>query len=272
MRSCPRTPSPHTESELLKQPDGPVRDHPSTGRGRRFQRRHPEGLNDIRKYEVSCSVDTSWQGSVLLRDIADVWRLRHADGPNLLTERSTELVHAPLASDLVNAMTVLAFPVVLGGNKTLFADGSAPRAYQAHKVAPVEHAHRAQFARSSGEERKSARAKGSPTPSIRWARASNPLMARTRRTASDSWCLRRVCRRLEWRVSVAVCGDCVVRQEDHRHCQELRRGWPRGRVPAGVSCVAGSLRAGGVARISRNATSPWLIDKPLPRRSRAGTS
>ena len=86
----------------------------------------------IKKYAVSRSggVDTSWQGSVLLRDIADVQRLRGEDGPNLLTLGSTELVHALLADDLVDAMSVFTFPVVLGGGKKLFADGSAPRAYK----------------------------------------------------------------------------------------------------------------------------------------------
>ncbi len=78
----------------------------------------------------SGGVDTSWQGSVLVRDIADVKRLRDEDGPILLTLGSTELVHSLLADDLVDAMTIFTFPVVLGGGKKLFADGSAPRAYK----------------------------------------------------------------------------------------------------------------------------------------------
>ena len=92
----------------------------------------PKVFNEIKKYVVSRSgeVDLSWRGSVLLRDIADVKRLRDEDGPNLLTQGSTELVHALLANDLVEAMTIFTFPVVLGGGKTLFADGSAPRAYK----------------------------------------------------------------------------------------------------------------------------------------------
>jgi dihydrofolate reductase len=92
----------------------------------------PKVFNEIKKYVVSRSggVDTSWKGSVLLRDIADVARLRDEDGPNLLTQGSAELVHALLANDLVDAMTIFTFPVVLGGGKTLFADGSAPRAYK----------------------------------------------------------------------------------------------------------------------------------------------
>ena len=92
----------------------------------------PKVFNAIRKYVVSRSgeVDTSWQRSVLLRDIADVVRLRNKDGPNLLTQGSTELVHALLANDLVDAITIFTVPVVLGGGKTLFADGSAPVAYK----------------------------------------------------------------------------------------------------------------------------------------------
>ena len=58
----------------------------------------------------SGEVDTSWQGSVLLRDIADIKNLRDEDGPNLVTQGST-------------------VPVVLGRGKKLCANGSAPHAY-----------------------------------------------------------------------------------------------------------------------------------------------
>ncbi|MCY1077081.1 dihydrofolate reductase family protein [Archangium lansingense] len=89
-------------------------------------------FNDIKKYTVSRSgeVDTGWAGSVLLRDIADVKRLKQEDGPNLVTQGSTELVHALLANDLVDAMSIFTVPVVLGGGKKLFADGSAPHSFK----------------------------------------------------------------------------------------------------------------------------------------------
>src|SRR5258705_5295050 len=89
-------------------------------------------FNEIKKYAVSRSgeVDTSWQGSVLLRDIADVKRLKQEDGPNLVTQGSTELVHALLANDLVDAMSIFTVPIVLGGGKRLFADGSAPHSFR----------------------------------------------------------------------------------------------------------------------------------------------
>ena len=89
-------------------------------------------FKDIKKYAVSRSgeVDTSWAGSVRLRDLADVKRLKQEDGPNLVTQGSTELVHALLANDLVDAMSIFTVPVVLGGGKKLFADGSAPHSFK----------------------------------------------------------------------------------------------------------------------------------------------
>jgi len=85
-----------------------------------------------RKYVVSRSgdVDTSWAGSVLVRDLADLRRLKQEDGPNLVTQGSTELVHALLASDLVDAISIFTIPVVLGRGKKLFADGSAPHSFR----------------------------------------------------------------------------------------------------------------------------------------------
>src|SRR3954462_735323 len=77
-------------------------------------------FKDVKKYVVSRSgeVDTSWAGSVLLRDLAEVKRLKEEDGPNLLTQGSTELVHALLASDLVDAMSIFTLPVVLAAAKS----------------------------------------------------------------------------------------------------------------------------------------------------------
>ena len=92
-------------------------------------------FNDVKKYVVSRSgeVDTGWAGSVLLRDIAEVKRLKEEDGPNLVTQGSTELVHGLLANDLVDALSVFTMPVVLGGGKKLFADGSAPHSFKLTK-------------------------------------------------------------------------------------------------------------------------------------------
>src|SRR5260370_20651638 len=89
-------------------------------------------FKQIKKYVVSRSgeVDTSWARSVLLRDLVEVQHLKQEDGPNLVTQGSTELVHALLANDLVDAMSIFTVPIVLGGGKKLYADGSAPHSFK----------------------------------------------------------------------------------------------------------------------------------------------
>jgi dihydrofolate reductase len=89
-------------------------------------------FNRVRKYVVSRSgdVDTGWADSVLLHDITDVKRLKQGNGPNLLTQGSTELVHALLANDLVDAISIFTVPIILGSGKKLFVDGSAQHSFK----------------------------------------------------------------------------------------------------------------------------------------------
>jgi dihydrofolate reductase len=89
-------------------------------------------FNRTKKYVVSGSgeVETGWVNSVVLRDIAAVKRLKQESGPDLVTQGSTELVHALLANDLVDQISLFTVPVVLGGGKKLFADGSAPHSFK----------------------------------------------------------------------------------------------------------------------------------------------
>jgi dihydrofolate reductase len=91
-----------------------------------------KAFKDAKKYVVSRSgeVDTGWAETVLLRDVAEVKGLKQKDGPNLVTQGSTELVHALLANDLVDAISIFTIPVVLGGGKKLFVDGSAPHSFK----------------------------------------------------------------------------------------------------------------------------------------------
>jgi dihydrofolate reductase len=67
---------------------------------------------------------------VLLRDVAEVRRLKEQGGPDLVTQGSTELVHALLAEGLVDEIKVFTVPVILGSGKKLFADGSAAHSWK----------------------------------------------------------------------------------------------------------------------------------------------
>jgi dihydrofolate reductase len=88
-------------------------------------------FNRITKYVATRKgVDLSWKGSVVLSDGArDVARLKHEDGPALVTQGSTELVHTLLAAGLVDEIRTFTFPVLLGKGKRLFDETSQPRAF-----------------------------------------------------------------------------------------------------------------------------------------------
>jgi len=74
--------------------------------------------------------DLGWQNSTVVRDAAtDVARLKQENGPNILIQGSSDLVHTLLAKDLIDEITLLIFPVVLGSGKRFFADGSIPRSF-----------------------------------------------------------------------------------------------------------------------------------------------
>jgi len=88
-------------------------------------------FNRITKYVATRKgVDLTWKGSVALRDAAkDVAKLKQQDGPTLVTQGSTELVHALLAAGLVDEIRTFTFPLLLGKGKRLFSDDSQPRAF-----------------------------------------------------------------------------------------------------------------------------------------------
>jgi dihydrofolate reductase len=88
-------------------------------------------FNRITKYVATRKgVDLTWTGSVALRDAAkDVAKLKQEEGPALVTQGSTELVHALLAAGLVDEIRMFTFPVLLGKGKRLFDAGSQPRAF-----------------------------------------------------------------------------------------------------------------------------------------------
>ena len=89
-------------------------------------------FNRVKKYVVTRKgADLTWKGSVELSDgTKDVAKLKQADGPALVTQGSTELVHSLLAAGLVDEIRTFTFPVLLGKGKRLFADNSEPRAFK----------------------------------------------------------------------------------------------------------------------------------------------
>lgn len=88
-------------------------------------------FNRVTKYVATRrAAPLTWAGSVALADAAtDVARLKREDGPALVTQGSSEVVHALLAADLVDDVRLFTFPVLLGRGKRLFDAASRPRAF-----------------------------------------------------------------------------------------------------------------------------------------------
>jgi dihydrofolate reductase len=90
-------------------------------------------FNAITKYACTRNgdVDTSWRNTVVLHDAAkDVAKLKQADGPNLVTQGSSDLIQTLFAADLVDEIRTFTFPVVLGGGKRLFQAGAQPNTFK----------------------------------------------------------------------------------------------------------------------------------------------
>ncbi|HYD12995.1 MAG TPA: dihydrofolate reductase family protein [Allosphingosinicella sp.] len=81
----------------------------------------PAGLfNNITKYVATSEAGPlAWQNSVKLEgDVpAAVARLKQGDGPDLLTQGSAVLVRSLLAAGLVDELSLMIFPVLLGRGK-----------------------------------------------------------------------------------------------------------------------------------------------------------
>ncbi|MGQ7828652.1 dihydrofolate reductase family protein [Altererythrobacter sp. Z27] len=65
-----------------------------------------------------------WENSHRLGGVDDVAKLKETDGPDLLIQGSSTLYPALLAQGLIDELTVMTFPLVLGSGKRLFGDGT----------------------------------------------------------------------------------------------------------------------------------------------------
>lgn len=81
------------------------------------------GYNAIPKYVVSSTLtetDPGWGDTTILRSLDDVRALKETDGGPISVHGSATLVQGLLAAGLVDTLTLLVFPVVLGSGKRLF--------------------------------------------------------------------------------------------------------------------------------------------------------
>ena len=83
-------------------------------------------INAPKKYVVSRTLERPiWRDTTIIRDnpIEAVRALKAQPGGNILTDGSSQLVHALLAHDLVDELHLLLYPVTLGGGKRVMPEG-----------------------------------------------------------------------------------------------------------------------------------------------------
>ncbi|HEV2567733.1 dihydrofolate reductase family protein [Sphingomonas sp.] len=73
------------------------------------------------------SPDLGWANSYRLEGMAALRGVKEGDGPDLLIQGSSTLYPQLLAEGLIDRLTVMTFPVVLGQGKKLFGEGTPAR-------------------------------------------------------------------------------------------------------------------------------------------------
>jgi len=97
-------------------------------------------MNGMPKYVVSTTLDKAeWNNSTVIRDgVADqVAKLKQETGGDLLVNGSRTLVGSLLEQDLVDEYRLMVFPLVVGGGRRLFEDGSSRTALRLTEARPV---------------------------------------------------------------------------------------------------------------------------------------
>ncbi|MER8419100.1 dihydrofolate reductase family protein [Mesorhizobium sp. M1329] len=100
-----------------------------------YQKNDPiaDSFNAVTKYVATHRPDSlSWQNSQPLGSdvVATLRRMKQEDGPDLLIQGSSELIQTLLANDLIDEISLLIFPLVLGKGKKLFGSGMIPAAFK----------------------------------------------------------------------------------------------------------------------------------------------
>ncbi len=70
----------------------------------------------------------AWENSHRLAGLDALAELKRGEGPDLIVQGSATLYPQLLAAGLIDRLTLMIFPLVLGPGKRLFGEGTAPRA------------------------------------------------------------------------------------------------------------------------------------------------
>ena len=93
------------------------------------------GINAGTKYVVSKKMKKSdplvngWKNSVLIKNLADIKKLKKSKGPDIQVWGSSKLIQLLLKNDLVDELRLKIHPLTLGKGKKLFDKGTIPATF-----------------------------------------------------------------------------------------------------------------------------------------------
>jgi len=93
------------------------------------------GINEGAKYVFSKNMKksdpivTGWKNSIVIKNVADIKKLKNSKGPDIQVWGSSELIQLLLKNDLVDELRLKIHPLTLGKGKKLFDNGPIPAAF-----------------------------------------------------------------------------------------------------------------------------------------------
>src|SRR6187401_890121 len=93
------------------------------------------GINEGTKYVISKKLKkshplvTGWKKSVLIKNVADIKKLKKSKGSDIQVWGSSKLIQLLLKNDLVDELRLKIYPLTLGKGKKLFDNGPIPAAF-----------------------------------------------------------------------------------------------------------------------------------------------
>jgi len=94
------------------------------------------GINKGTKYDFSKNMKksdplvTGWKNSVLIKNLADIKKLKKSKGADIQVWGSSKLIQLLLKNDLVDELRLKIHPLTLGKGKKLFDNGTIPAAFK----------------------------------------------------------------------------------------------------------------------------------------------
>jgi dihydrofolate reductase len=106
---------------MMDQYEGPRREGLAT---------YSDMMNGYPKYVVSATLqEATWNNSTIINDNVEeeIKALKEQPGKDILIFGSADLVNTLMGHDLIDEYRLMVFPVVVGGGKRLFTEGSATK-------------------------------------------------------------------------------------------------------------------------------------------------